>query len=175
MNKSLVIPNQGVVWNFPATGSGRLTVKIKFPEGSKGGRISLLDRWVNATDKWSHHYAMYNLKVNKGLTIGDKARFTPGKWQDLRFEWRSATGAEKGTALCSIYLDGVRLADGLPLIRKTVNGISYIHLISGDERDPHGFSISSMSFSGLLAGKEDRLAGNLPRAASGAARRRFSW
>lgn len=145
-DKRLVIPNQGLVWNFPNAASGRLTVKVKFPEGSKGGRISLLDRWVNATDRWSHHYAMYDLMMDKSLPVGDKATFKPGTWQELRFEWRNVAGKGKGTSFCTIHLDDVKVADKLPLARKTVDGISYVHFISSDEKDPHGFLISNLLF-----------------------------
>ena len=145
MNKRLVIPNQGLVWNFPNAGSAKLTVKIKFPKGSKGGRISLLDRWVNASDKWSHNYAMYNLNLDSSLAIGKKAGFTPGKWHELRFEWPNVTGAKKGASFCTAYLDDVKLAAKLPLARETANGISYIHFISSDEADPHGLLLSNVS------------------------------
>ncbi|MBT3200348.1 MAG: hypothetical protein HN350_10575, partial [Phycisphaerales bacterium] len=145
MDKRLVIPNQGLVWNFPNADSARLTVKIKFPKGSKGGRISLLDRWVNASDKWSHHYAMCNLTLDSSLAVSKKAGFTPGKWHELRFDWANVTGAEKGASFCSVYLDNVKLTAKLPLARTTANGISYIHFISSDDADQHGFLINNIN------------------------------
>ncbi|MDD2600435.1 MAG: sialidase family protein [Kiritimatiellae bacterium] len=146
MDDRLVIPNQGVLWNFPASGSGQLIVKIKFPEGSGGGRISLLDRWVNATDRWSHHYAMYNLNLDQSLTIGEHARFVAGQWHELRFEWRDVINGEGDRVACALYLDGKQISENLALSRKTGNGISYIHFIASDVKDTQGFMLESLSF-----------------------------
>lgn len=146
MDDHLVIPNQGVLWNFPASGSGTLTVKIKFLAGSQGGRISLLDRWVNATDRWSHHYAMYNLNLDQTLTLSDKAEFVADQWHELRFEWSNVKGAEQGAASCDLYLDKQPIVKKLELSRKTRDGISYIHFIASNTKDTQGFVIESLNF-----------------------------
>ncbi len=138
LNEKLVIPNQGVVWNFPAADSGSLRIKVKFPEGSRGGRISLLDRWVNAGDRWSGLYVQYTLSLDGTLSLAEDTVFIPGRWHTLRFEWQNVTGKEKGEASCRVFLDNREIKRTLPLCRKTVNGISYLHIITGDEKDLAG-------------------------------------
>ncbi len=97
----------------------------------------MLDRWVNAADKWSHHYAMFNLDLSK---VG----FTPDKWHELRFEWKDVTKRESA---CTFQLDGRLLDQALPLQHKTVNGLSYVHFISADTLDPQGFSVATITAS----------------------------
>ena len=87
------------------------------------------------------------------MTIGDKVGFTPGKWYELRFEWRNVMGKKTGTLSGNIYLDNIELADKRPLTRKTINGISYIHFISSDEMNLHRFLISRISFTQTLSGQ----------------------
>lgn len=133
----LVLTNQGAVWNFPNTTSGHLTIKIQFPKGSKGGRIALLDRWVNAVDRWSDHYAMYTLNVTEALKIG-KTALLPDQWHLLRFEWQHDDR-------CTLYLDGVKLEQTLPLKRNTKNGLSYVHLIAADEKNSQGMLVADLA------------------------------
>lgn len=133
---SLVTENDGAVWNFPAGAKGSLTVRIKVNPEYQGGRISLLDRWVNPTDVAAHNYAMFNWDID----------LTPGSWHELRFTWDGL--ADVGSDMCSLYINGAQHPRRLPLKRSSVNGLSYVHFLSTSASpDPAGFVIESVAAS----------------------------
>lgn len=141
---SLVTENDGAVWNFPVGKAGALTVRIRFEKAGRGGRISLLDRWVNPTDFASEHYAMFNLKVAGNGTTAGGPRLTPGKWQDLRFEWKDVD--KPATGRCEVLLDGNHTGVAIPLNRQSINGINYVHFMStANSEDDAGFLIGSVA------------------------------
>jgi hypothetical protein len=141
---SLFTENDGAVWNFPAGKAGALTVRIRLEIGGQGGRISLLDRWMNPIDFASEGFAMFNLKVAGDGTAGSSMRFVPGKWHDLRFEWIGVD--DLMTGLCQLFLDGQRTGMTLPLNRPSVNGINYVHFMSiAEAEDEAGFLVASVS------------------------------
>jgi hypothetical protein len=141
---SLVTENDGAVWNFPAGKAGRLTVRIRFEKGGAGGRISLLDRWVNPTDFASERYAMFNLEVAGDGAAGGGPRLTPGTWHELRFEWRGVE--DPTTGRCEVLLDGRDTGVGLPLNQQSINGINYVHFMStANSEDGAGFLIGSVA------------------------------
>jgi len=135
----LVTENDGAVWNFPASKAGSLKLRIRFQQGGQGGRISLLDRWVNPTDFASVHYAMFNLRIGGDGQSTNGLRLRPGTWHELEFQW-------DGGADCRMRLDGMPSGASLPLNRTTVDGISYLHLMSTAEtEDKAGFLIESVA------------------------------
>ena len=91
-DRSLVSENQGAVWNFPAGSAGTLTVKALFQKGGQGGRISLLDRWVNPTDPVVNSYAMFNFSVRGDGTGNGDTKLTPGQWHEVRVRMERLAG-----------------------------------------------------------------------------------
>ena len=143
-DRSLTSENQGAVWNFPAGLAGSLTVRVRHEKGGQGGRISLLDRWVNPGDPVVTEYSMFDLTAPGDGAASGGIRLTPGRWHEIRFEWDGLR--EKGADRCRVLVDGVPQKAGLPLNRASVNGISYVHLqsIAGTE-DTAGFLVESVA------------------------------
>lgn len=134
-DEALVSDVQGAVWNFPAGAAGEMTVRLRLREGSRGLRISLLDRWVNPSDALAHRLAMFNLTVLEDGRSG-YLRLAPERWYDLRITW---VDIERGSARLSI--DGIYVGM-LPLLRPGAHGISYLLLQSTDDGyDEAGFVV----------------------------------
>ena len=128
-NDELEISNQGAVWNFPTLHKGRFETSVYIPDGSKGGRLSLSDRWFNPSDTTAYKFAMYNF---------DLSGLKQNRWNDLVFEW-NLTGENKN---CSVKDKQGNEIAALPLNFDTVNGINYVHFIStADEEDTKGFLV----------------------------------
>ena len=126
---ALEISNQGAVWNFPTLHNGRFETSVYIPEGSKGGRLSLSDRWFNPSDTTAYQFAMYNF---------DLSGLEQNRWNDLVFEWDLASD----TQTCSVKDEKGNEIASLPLNFDTVNGINYVHFIStADEEDTKGFLV----------------------------------
>lgn len=128
-NDELEISNQGAVWNFPALHKGRFETSVYIPEGSQGGRLSLSDRWFNPSDTTAYKFAMYNF---------DLTGLEQNKWNDLVFEWNLASDNQN----CFVRDNQGNEIATLPLNFVTINGISYVHLIStASEEDTKGFLV----------------------------------
>jgi hypothetical protein len=134
---ALVSENQGAVWNFPAGSAGTLTVRVMFRQSGRGGRISLLDRWVNPTDPVAGIHSMF--------TVSDAdLDLTPGRWHEIRFAWDGLN--DQTTDRCRLYVDGVLQDAHLPLNRPSANGISYVHFQSAAvAEDTAGFLVESVA------------------------------
>lgn len=129
---------QGAVWNFPAALSGAFEARLRVEPGSRGGLISLLDRWVNPSDRLAHRLAMYNLTILENGRCGYFV-LQPGVWHTLRFEW-----AELERGSCRLAVDGEQVGE-LRLIRPSVFGISYVLFQSVDDAaDEAGFLVESV-------------------------------
>ena len=138
-NSELVCENDGAVWNFPAGEKGRFVTRIMLKPGGQGGRICLLDRWLNPTDLLAGHYAMYSLTFDGDGKIDGKKALEVGRWHELRFEWNDLQ-----SGACRLYIDGVQ-RKLLVLHRPSVNGISYVHFQSvATETDNAGFLVESV-------------------------------
>ncbi|MCW5980444.1 MAG: exo-alpha-sialidase [Bryobacteraceae bacterium] len=140
---ALVSENQGAVWNFPAGTAGALTVRVKFLDGGQGGRISLLDRWVNPTDPVVDLYAMFTVRIGGDGAVRPNERIEPGRWHELTFSWNGL--AKTGEDACALSIDGVPSKVRLPLNRSSVNGIGYVHFQStAEDEDTAGFLVESV-------------------------------
>lgn len=129
-DERLVSDVQGMVWNFPASDSGTLTLEIRV-EGS-GTAIRLCDHWMNPSDPDVSRYALYDF-------ILDNRVLTPGMWHTV-----TITFAADGNGL-------VRAGDKvLFAIHRNGNapqGISYLHMqTTAIDTDPHGTLIRRMTF-----------------------------
>ncbi len=135
----LVFSRDGAVWNFPAAKKGVLTVRIKLLSGG-GMRLCLLDRWVNPTDPVVRDYAMFALEVPGDGTVGGSSALSPGDWHTVTLEWDDTRAAD-----CRVQVDGKPLANPLPLLHSSLDGISYAHFQAlSDVADGQGFLIESV-------------------------------
>ena len=99
-----------------------------------------MDRWFNPTDPVVQDYSMYVFTVPADGRLGNGVVLTPDSWHDLRFEW---TDSQSST--CKVTIDGGPTTLTLPLVRPSVNGISYVHFQSlSDEEDIQGFLVESV-------------------------------
>ncbi len=138
-NAEVICENDGAVWNFPAGRKGKFVINIMLNAGGQGGRICLMDRWVNPTDLLAGHYAMYSFSFDGDGKSNGKKFLEVGRRHELRFEWNDLQAGD-----CRLYIDGKR-AMLLPLNRPSVNGISYAHLQSAaTETDSAGFLVESV-------------------------------
>lgn len=129
----LVSDVQGAVWNFPAAQSGTFTARVRLASRSRGGRISLIDRWFNPTDTVSHHFAMFTVTFGTGSDAS--LQLEPGVWHRLCFQWESV---REGACRLSVADQTLML----PLGQPSHFGISYVHLISTtDGYDEAGYLV----------------------------------
>ena len=67
-------------------------------------------------------------------------QLTPGRWHELRFDWDDSR-----SSICKVNIDGRPASVTLPLVRPSVNGISYVHFQAlSDKEDLQGFLIESV-------------------------------
>jgi hypothetical protein len=138
---NVMYPNAGAVWNFPAAPAGTFEVRLRLQEKSAGARLSLMDRWLNATDPTAHTLAMGSLQVKgDGSTNVDGVKLTPGQWHTLTFKWATST---KGTK-CEVLIDGQPAKGMLNFARDSRHGISYAHFQSAADEGDEGFLIESV-------------------------------
>lgn len=141
LNPDLVCDVDGAVWNFPTALKGSFTTRIYLRSGSRGGRISLIDRWFNPTDTLAHHYAIYSLKFDGNGKIGKESVIQPEKWVELTFTWDDLQ-----TGPCKLIIDGKPSPFNIPINLKSFNGVSYVHFQSvADKEDKKGYLIESVS------------------------------
>lgn len=128
----LVSDVQGAVWNFPACHFGTFTVRIMLPDGGKGGRMSLVDRWFNPTDTFARHFAMFSFSF--GLTTDVDIQLESNRWIDLIIKWDLPAG------ICLVKFQNQVGELTLPQAKPSEFGISYVHFQSvTDGFDEIGF------------------------------------
>ena len=108
----LVSDRQGVVWNFPASRKGKVTLDCRL-EG-EGFRLTLADHWMNPCDEVGPKRSPLSLE------IGD-AELKKGVWHVVTVAWNE----DAGTAILSV--DGREQARR-PLKSLPPFGLSYLHL-----------------------------------------------
>ncbi|GAB5561478.1 MAG: hypothetical protein SynsKO_31250 [Synoicihabitans sp.] len=137
----LLVENDGAVWNFPAGQRGTLMTRVKLPAGSQGGRISLLDRWMNPTDPTAHLFATTSIQVEAdGRINSTSARLIPGQWHQLLLSWDKVDDEEN--AVVTLQLDGNEKLHALPIRNIAVNGLSYAHFFAtAVQEDETGFLV----------------------------------
>lgn len=127
-NSELIVENDGATWNFPAAISGELEIRIYLTKEFKGSRLSMIDRWFNPVDLTAYKYAMFNLDITSDGSINAENLLVKEQWHNLKLVWKNTNDSD--TAQCRLYIDGKQINQMLKLNRKTINGISYLHIIS---------------------------------------------
>lgn len=128
----------GAAWNFPTGRGGRLTLRLQFPPGSAGGRVSLADRFFDPTDDAGEREALFSLPLD--LAGGDGAlKLIPGRWHALRLDW------DLPAARCRAQVD-----DGPPRTLRTPvkasAGACYLRLRStAPGADPAGMLVQRVN------------------------------
>lgn len=122
------------VWNFPNGWSGELTARVCLPEGSQGATLSLNDRFFDPSNPLGESRAIFRIDLKPG-------ELKPGIWHDLSLRWNL------GGDHCEARLDGKPFAT-LPVLTKTLNGISYIRFRSAAATpDPEGLLVRRVAVS----------------------------
>lgn len=110
----------GATWNFPAAPRGRLTMRFMLPQGSTGGGVALVDRFVDPTDDAGEAAAMIHLPLAPGLKIGEQT-LSAGAWHTLVLAWDGSS--------CTLEIDG-GAAGVRSFAKPSQNGVSYLRLRS---------------------------------------------
>ena len=139
----LVSSLEGVVWNFPASAAGRVTIRFRENSGSAGCRFILTDRWINPSDPIAENYALFSATLDGEGKIGS-ATLKKDAWHELVLEW------DCGTGICRVICDGDLVAEQ-PRQRQTPNDVSYLHIqtIAGGA-DPAGVMFESFCKTGAV-------------------------
>ena len=83
---------------------------------------------------------MYTVELHPGLAIGDSFSPKEDTWYTLRFEWDGLGDLDSDN--CGLSINNGDETVQLPLNRKSINGISYIHFIStSDREDENGLQV----------------------------------
>ncbi len=119
---------QGMVWNFPASVRGEVTVRLQI-EG-EGLRLSLCDRWFNPIDETVKALAAFSTRLTREDAPG-------GGWTAVSLRWDTEAG------------EAVLSAGGRPLRilsrqQEAPNGLCYLHLQSMETADLRGSLIKWM-------------------------------
>lgn len=123
-DSALLFQNSGGLFNFPAGKKGEISIRMKLNNGFNGMQISLHDRWFNPTDKVAKDYAMFNMEFTNKYLNKDR-------WHNVKFKWDKTDDLKTGN--CSVFVDDVKLDTELPLNFRSINGISYVHIILNSE------------------------------------------
>jgi hypothetical protein len=125
----LVCDRQGIVWNFPASRSGRLELDCRII--GSGFKLTLADHWMNPSDETGPGRCPFSERIDDGTLR------VPG-WHRVSVEWSGAK--------VRISADGVELVarDGVRIPRF---GFSYVHLQTlSEETDEKGTCFRSFDF-----------------------------
>lgn len=125
----LVSELQGVVWNFPASNSGELTIEIRI--AGAGIRLSLTDHWYNPIDATVQEFSPYSFSLTSDTLPVDQ-------WCTIRMHYAI------GTRIAQVYMDDTPLFK----VQQRINapcGLSYLHIQSlAETADPLGTYIRKL-------------------------------
>jgi len=117
----------GIVWNFPMSGKGRVSVRLMILE--KQARFVLTDRWYNVCDPYAAMLSPFWFELDAD-DLGDG-------YTDVTVDY----DVEQGGA--SVSLDGRHFFD-VQMRTPCATGISYLMLQCAADGDSRGFYIKSM-------------------------------
>ncbi|MBE6930045.1 MAG: exo-alpha-sialidase [Ruminococcaceae bacterium] len=125
----LAYKKQGVVWNFPASRQGTVTVDLRV-HGS-GAAVSLCDHWYNAFDETVPESAAFSIAVTREMCPADR-------WTRLSMHY----DLDKGT----VYVTADDRALGeLPIRQDAPLGLNYLHIQTlAEAEDTQGTLVREM-------------------------------
>ena len=119
----LVSDRQGIVWNFPASRKGRVTLDCRIV--GSGFRLTLADHWINPCDEVGPALSPLSIRMDRDELRGRK-------WHRLTVEW----DCENAKAVIAI---GTAKIAEMPLAACPRFGLSYLHLQTlAEDMDPKG-------------------------------------
>lgn len=125
-DERLVYKKQGVVWNFPSSDEGEVTVKLRVIKN--GVRISLLDHWLNAFDETVKEKAHITFEITE-------SDVSANEWTDIKIHYTQQ--------VAEIYTNDVlvKKVD----VKNMTHGLSYLHIQTlAHERDFEGTYIKCL-------------------------------
>ena len=129
----LVSERQGVVWNFPATRRGAVTVECRIV--GAGLRLTLSDHWMNPCDETAAAQSPFSRAIVR-------TDMPDGGWHTLSAEWDEETGTVE------LGVDGRHFVSE-SLATRPPFGLSYLHLQTlAEDADPEGTYIRRLAAGG---------------------------
>lgn len=132
-DERLVYKKQGAVWNFPASKSGSLNIKLRVV--NSGVAISLSDHWYNPCDETAKEEAHISFDITKNMAPDDK-------WTDIHINFDTEKRCAK------IYADNelikeTKITENAPL------GLMFVHIQTlAESEDFEGTLIKHLAFEG---------------------------
>lgn len=111
-DERLVYKKQGAVWNFPASKTGRVAVKLRI-EGS-GVSLALTDHWYNPADETVKNEAFLSVDADENV-------ISKGSWHVVEFLYNTEKMETK------ILIDG-NLYQTIYSDIEAPNGLCYLHI-----------------------------------------------
>ncbi len=137
-DEHLLYEKQGVVWNFPATEKGEVSVRLR-QEGS-GLMLCLTDHWYNACDETVSQFAPVCFPID-GLPKNE--------WHDVTVRFDTTSGNVE------LLLDG-KTVERRTITQKMPYGLCYLHLQTlADREDFAGTIVKRMSMRSQDAADEN--------------------
>ena len=102
-----------------------------FKDADSKGELNLNDRWFNPTDVVASHFAPFTIPLDpKNLKIRDN------KSHLIEIEW----DLNRAKPTATVFVDK-RKRMTIPLSNKSLQGISYLHLLSSKDSNDIGYLI----------------------------------
>jgi hypothetical protein len=119
-DKRLVCEKQGAVWNFPASYTGKATVKMRILKN--GIKLSLCEMWINPVDEYIGMYSHVSVDITKDMLPTGK------DYSDVTLAW----DVEKKFAILLINNFVIRT---LRIEKACPHGLSYLHVQTLAEKE----------------------------------------
>lgn len=127
----LYYPRQGVVWNFPMTRKGEVTIVLR--RAGKGVRIALCDHWFNPVDVTTGELSPFHFALTEDTLRKDR-------WYTVKIAFDVDAGMATVTANDQFFF----------YVKMRVEpdfGISYLHIqTDADAPDPEGTYLKRFEF-----------------------------
>lgn len=117
------------VWNFPMTGSGELSLRVRLGARARSAILALGDHYAVPGDTLADEHAIYRIDLCR-LIRDDQ-------WHELSIAWQTGGDAQ-------VTLDGTPVAKS-PAMRTPAFGVNYLRLRSLDDA---GFTVERVAFRG---------------------------
>ena len=126
-DERLVYKKQGVVWNFPASGRGEVSVKLRV--NGNGVAVSLSDHWFNACDEYAPEMSHISFNMTEKNVNG---------WDVLTIKYDTAK------MFGEIYINS-ELVKTVQISLSAPYGLSYLHIQTlAESEDAEGTLIKRM-------------------------------
>lgn len=126
------------IWNFPASSSGTIRLKVRLPAETQGASLALNDRFFNPTDDRAEEHAAFVLRLGLKENQTEAVPFVPNQWHMLEIAWN----LQKREYILSV--DGHEALRG-EIDTDQLGSLSYLRIRSlASEIDPAGILLESV-------------------------------